>query len=99
MTQAGFTTLFNLGMYVARSMWGMSYAAASFLTMALTWVAITGAATKYRKVNIILCVLSNQLSEVPLTIMLMDACFYTWLNVTGTFRRSTSGSARMECGC
>lgn len=84
--------LFDLGMYVARSMWGLSYAAASFLTMALTWVAITGAATRYRKVNIILCILSNHVSELPLTIMLMDACFYTWLNLTGTFSKSTSSS-------
>jgi hypothetical protein len=79
--------LFDLGMYMARSMWGLSYAAASFLTMALTGVAIIGASTRYRRVNIILCVLSNHLSELPTTIMLMDAYFYTWLSVTRTFRK------------
>ncbi|KAF9574517.1 hypothetical protein EC968_006322 [Mortierella alpina] len=78
--------LINLGMYLARSMWAFSYAGASFVTLALTWVAITGAATRNRKINIALCILSNQLSELPLTVMCMDACFYTWLNVTGTFR-------------
>ncbi|KAF9190581.1 hypothetical protein BGZ51_008432 [Haplosporangium sp. Z 767] len=56
--------------------------------MAVAWIAITGAATRYRKVNIILCILSNYLSELPLTIMCMDACFYTWLTLTGTFQES-----------
>ncbi|KAF9993033.1 hypothetical protein BGZ65_011505, partial [Modicella reniformis] len=87
-TPTGIMALFNLGMYMARSTWAVSYAAASFLTMVLTWVAISGTATKHRKINILLCILSNQLSEVPLTIMLMDAWFYTWLNVTGTFQES-----------
>lgn len=68
-------------------MWAFSYAAASFVTLVLTWVAITGAATRNRKINIALCILSNQLSELPLTVMCLDACFYTWLNITGTFRK------------
>lgn len=76
----------DLGMYLAKSTWAVSYAAASFVTLVLSWVAITGTATRNRKINIILCVLSNQLSELPLTIMCTDACFYTWLNLTGTFR-------------
>ncbi|KAG0370659.1 Alpha/Beta hydrolase protein [Gamsiella multidivaricata] len=80
--------LISLGMYLAKSMWAVSYAIASFVTMVLTWVAISGAATRYRKVNWILCALSIQLSELPVSIMCMDACFYTWLNVTGTFQES-----------
>ncbi|KAF9116818.1 hypothetical protein BGX27_010435 [Mortierella sp. AM989] len=56
--------------------------------MVLTWVAISGAATRNRKFNFILCGLSNLLSELPLSVMIMDACFYTWLNVTGTFQES-----------
>ncbi|KAG0250294.1 hypothetical protein BG011_008501 [Mortierella polycephala] len=80
--------LISLGMYMAKSVWALSYAAASFVTMVLAWVAITGAATRYRKINIILCILSNHLSELPLTIMCMDACFYTWLTLTGTFQES-----------
>ncbi|CAO3571155.1 unnamed protein product [Mortierella alpina] len=80
--------LIDLGMYLARSMWAFSYAAASFVTLVLTWVAITGAATRNRKINIALCILSNQLSELPLTVMCLDACFYTWLNITGTFQES-----------
>ncbi|KAF9896601.1 hypothetical protein BX616_007137, partial [Lobosporangium transversale] len=78
-------TLISLNMYLAKSSWALSYAIASFVTMALTWVAITGAATRYRKVNWVLCILSNQLSELPLSVMCMDACFYTWLTLTGTF--------------
>jgi hypothetical protein len=80
--------LMDLGMYLAKSTWAVSYAAASFVTLILSWVAITGSATRNRKINIILCVLSNQLSELPLSIMCTDACFYTWLNLTGTFRMS-----------
>ncbi|KAG9324416.1 hypothetical protein KVV02_004436 [Mortierella alpina] len=80
--------LIDLVMYLARSMWAFSYAGASFVTLVLTWVAITGAATRHRKINIALCILSNQLSELPLTVMCLDACFYTWLNVTGTFQES-----------
>lgn len=80
--------LMDLGMYLAKSTWAVSYAAASFVTLVLSWVAITGTATRNRKINIILCVLSNQLSELPLTIMCTDACFYTWLNLTGTFQES-----------
>lgn len=70
-------------------MWALSYATASLLTLVITWVAIAGAATKSRTVNIVLCLLCNHLSELPLTIMFTDACFYTWLNITGTFRTSS----------
>ncbi|KAF9091887.1 hypothetical protein BGX23_004797 [Mortierella sp. AD031] len=80
--------LMDLGMYLAKSTWAISYATASFVALVLSWVAITGAATRSRKVNIVLCILSIHLSELPLTIMFMDACFYTWLNVTGTFQES-----------
>jgi len=73
---------------MAKSMWAFSYATASFVTLVLTGVAISGAATRNRTVNIVLCLLSNHLSELPLTIMFTDACFYTWLNVTGIFRES-----------
>lgn len=79
---------FELGMSLARSMWALSYATASLLTLVITWVAIAGAATKSRTVNIVLCLLCNHLSELPLTIMFTDACFYTWLNITGTFQES-----------
>ncbi|KAG0312676.1 hypothetical protein BGZ99_009322 [Dissophora globulifera] len=81
-------SLIDLSIYLARSIWALSYATASLVTMILTWVAITGAATRYRKVNIVLCALCNQLSELPLSVMCMDACFYTWLTVTGTFQES-----------
>ncbi|KAI8595447.1 hypothetical protein EDD21DRAFT_41418 [Dissophora ornata] len=80
-------TIIELGLYVAKSTWALSYATASVVAMASTWVAISGAATKHRRVNFVLCALSNQLSELPMSVMCMDACFYTWLNVTGTFRK------------
>ncbi|KAG0209111.1 hypothetical protein BGX28_000128 [Mortierella sp. GBA30] len=80
--------LIDLALYLARSVWALSYATASIVALVLTWVAITGTATRSRKVNIGLCVLCNQLSELPVSVMCMDACFYTWLNVTGTFQES-----------
>ncbi|KAK3831903.1 MAG: Alpha/Beta hydrolase protein [Linnemannia gamsii] len=80
--------LMDLGMYLAKSTWAVSYAACSFVTLVLSWVAITGTATRNRKVNIVLCIFSNQLSELPLSVMCLDACFYTWLNLTGTFQES-----------
>ncbi|KAF9429492.1 hypothetical protein BGZ76_001223 [Entomortierella beljakovae] len=56
--------------------------------MAVTWVAISGFATRNRTINFILCGFSNILSELPVSVMILDACFYTWLNVTGTFQES-----------
>lgn len=87
-------TIIDLGMYMVKSMWAFSYATASFATLVLTGVAISGAATKNRSLNIALCLLSNHLSELPLTIMFTDACFYTWLNVTGIFRKWMRRSKR-----
>ncbi|KAG0325946.1 hypothetical protein BG004_003068 [Podila humilis] len=66
-------------------MGALSYALASITALALTGVAITGASTTNRTANIIIFLLCNQLAELPFTVMLMDACFYTWLNLTGVF--------------
>ncbi|KAF9972146.1 hypothetical protein BGZ73_004778 [Actinomortierella ambigua] len=69
-------------------MWAVSYALASILTLTMTWVAIHGTATRSHTVNLIFSLLSDHLSELPFSIMILDACYYTWLTATGTFQQS-----------
>lgn len=69
-----------------KTLGALSYATASLTALTLTGVAITGGATRNRTANIVLFLLCNHLSELPFTVMLADALFYTWLKFTGTFR-------------
>ncbi|KAG0257368.1 hypothetical protein DFQ27_005173 [Actinomortierella ambigua] len=80
--------LLQLYWSILRSMWAASYALASILTLTMTWVAIRGTATRSHTINLILSLLSDQLSELPISIMILDACYYTWLTATGTFQQS-----------
>ncbi|KAI1317731.1 hypothetical protein EDD11_007905 [Mortierella claussenii] len=60
----------------------------SISVLVLTGSAITGMPTKNRFANLVLSLLNNQFSEMPLTIMVLDAFFYLWLTITGTARAS-----------
>ncbi|KAF9379812.1 hypothetical protein CPB97_008750 [Podila verticillata] len=71
-----------------KSLGALSYATASVTVLALTGVAITGGATRNRTANIVLFLLCTHLAELPFTVMLADALFYTWLKFTGTFQES-----------
>ncbi|KAG0084538.1 hypothetical protein BGZ93_001190 [Podila epicladia] len=72
-----------------KTLGALSYATASLTALALTGVAITGGATRNRTANIVIFLLCNQLAELPFTVMLADASFYTWLKLTGTFQESS----------
>ncbi|KAF9190505.1 hypothetical protein BGZ51_008544 [Haplosporangium sp. Z 767] len=74
---------------LVRSMWALLYATTSFVVLLLTGAAINGTSTKNGSVNVMLSLLGCQMSELPLTVLLMDVFLYTWLNVTGTFQQST----------
>ena len=71
---------------LVRSVWALLYAATSFVMFLLTGAAINGTPTKNGTANVVLSLLGNQMSELPLIVLLMDVFLYTWLNVTGTFR-------------
>ncbi|KAI7821677.1 Alpha/Beta hydrolase protein [Gamsiella multidivaricata] len=68
---------------LVRSTWAIAYAASTVSVLILTGVAITGLPTKNRTANVVLSLLNNHMSELPLTVVLMDAFFYFWLGITG----------------
>ncbi|KAG0203690.1 hypothetical protein BGX28_004099 [Mortierella sp. GBA30] len=72
-----------------RSSWALAYAATSFLTLVLTATAITGPATQSRSANLVLTLLNNPMSELPLTVIALDALFSIWLRITGTYHQSS----------
>ncbi|KAF9963671.1 hypothetical protein BGZ65_001364 [Modicella reniformis] len=69
---------------LVRSIWVLSYAVVSAAGLLLTGVAITGLPTKSRTANVVLSLLSNHMSELPWTVILLDVGFYIWLSITGT---------------
>ncbi|KAF9355392.1 hypothetical protein BGX34_010498 [Mortierella sp. NVP85] len=73
---------------LVRSYWALSYAALSVAGLLLTGVAITGVPAKNRKVAIVLTLLSNHMSELPWTVVLMNLAFSLWLSITGTTNAS-----------
>ncbi|KAI8594385.1 hypothetical protein EDD21DRAFT_421799 [Dissophora ornata] len=73
---------------LVRSTWALSYAALSITTLLLTGTAITGVPTKNRTVNVLLSIFNNQMSELPLTVILLDIALYFCLTITGTTRAS-----------
>ncbi|KAF9949248.1 hypothetical protein BGZ72_008947 [Mortierella alpina] len=77
---------------LVRSSWALAYAATSLSTLLLTVAAIKGFSTKNRTANIVLSLLSNQMAELPLTVVLLDVIFSVWLRFTGTFYQSTLAS-------
>ncbi|KAK3837411.1 MAG: Alpha/Beta hydrolase protein [Linnemannia gamsii] len=70
---------------LARSTWALSYAAFSLTSFILTGFAIFGEKTPSRVANVILSITSNQYSEFPLIMFLLDILFQSWLSITGTF--------------
>ncbi|KAF9114796.1 hypothetical protein BGX27_009830 [Mortierella sp. AM989] len=73
---------------LVRSVWALSYAVHSALVLALIGVAIKGPPTKNQRANLVLSLFNNQMAELPLTVILLNACFYVWLTITGTARES-----------
>ncbi|KAG0290001.1 hypothetical protein BGZ98_003626 [Dissophora globulifera] len=74
---------------VIRSLWALAYAALSIATLLQTTLAITGLATGNRIANAVLTVLNNQMSEMPLIAIVLEAGFYIFLRATGIAHTST----------
>ncbi|KAF9200835.1 hypothetical protein BGZ49_008929 [Haplosporangium sp. Z 27] len=74
---------------LVRSTWALSYAVYLISVLVLIGTSIKSTATKSRPANFALSILGAQVSELPLTVILLNVIFYVWLTVTGTAREST----------